>query len=374
MIPFFVLDRPISLEILKDFFLKNIQYKFGILTHAFTSAQFKERFRNFPYTTPLRHSDLYENTFLNNHLYQNIIKVVDSGIFQAKRNISYESLFAIYEYLNADYGIMIDFLKDKQQTLKSAKKAFEIYQKGNYTFQLVGVAQGTSLQEYVECYQELQNIGFTHIALGGLLRRNGNSNYIKLASEFFLETLLDTINKKFSPKWIFTLGIYNPQRHTLLQKHNVWGADYKGWLFEYEEDYSFILEYLQDYKISDSNVETIKRVLQKFIFEKRMLRLQKKPDDRKKIQKKIKKIRQELDMILKQNDLSLQQFRFRRVRENLAKNIIQNPNCILTPSSHSPGRRGIFSSLELRQYQPQPFLSQWPTIGMGSMKPLLSSR
>ncbi len=323
MIPFFVLDRPVSLEILKDFFAKNLDYKFGILTHAFTSPKFKEKFRNFPFDTPLRYSELKNTKKLNNKISKNIIKFVDSGIFQAKRDISYEELFETYEYLNADYGIIIDFLKDRKKTVKSAKEAIKIYNEGKYSFKLVGVAQGLDLRDYLKCYEELKNLGYEYIAIGGLLKKNGNSNYIKLSCEIFLVELLENINKIFDPDWIFTLGIYNHERHKLLEDYNVWGADYKGWLFEYEEDYSFILSYLEEYNLPKISKNRIKRALKAYIGEKSLLKLNSQEFDKNDLKNRINKIRKILDNLLKRENLSLQEFRFRRVRENLTKNIVE---------------------------------------------------
>ena len=305
MIPFFVLDRPISLEIIKGFFAENLDCKFGILTHAFTSNKFKEKFKNFPFNTPLRYSSLEDSKELNLKIKKNIIKLVDSGIFQAKRDISYEELFEIYEYLEADYGIIIDFLKDRKKTIKSAKKALEIYNKKNYSFKLVGVAQGVDLEDYLKCFEDLKKLGYKYIAIGGLLKRNGDSNYIRLSCEVFLKEILEGINKNFNPKWLFTFGIYNPKRHKLLEKYNVWGADYKGWLFEYEEDYSFMLPYLKKYNLSE--IEDVLKDYMKY----------KKQDKAK--AKELKKI---LNKLLKEKNLSLQEFRFKRVRENLKKKIV----------------------------------------------------
>jgi len=324
MIPFFVLDRPVSLEILKGFFADNSDYQFGILTHAFTSKKFKEKFRNFPHGTPLKYSNLKDSITINTKIANNIIKFVDSGIFQAKRDITYEELFEIYEYLNADYGIIIDFLKDRNQTVESAKEAIKIYKKGNYKFKLVGVAQGKNIQDYLKCYQDLKNLGYKYIAIGGLLKRNGNSNYIRLSCEIFLVDLLEKINQEFKPEWIFTLGIYSPERHKLLEDYGVWGADYKGWLFEYEEDYSFVKEYIEFYNISEEKKAEIKKVLDAYIKFKKYKFSNLYKFKKENIKKKQEKLKETLDNMLKKENLSLQQFRFQRVRENLQKKILKN--------------------------------------------------
>jgi len=331
LIPFFVVDRPVSLEILKGFFAENLEYKFGILTHAFVSDNFKNLFKSFPYKTSLKY---YESTCnkkdLDNRIKTNIIKIVDSGIFQAKRDISYEELFAIYEYMNADYGIIIDFLKDKERTLKSAKEAMKIYKKKKYKFELVGVAQGKTQKEYIECYKELQNLGYKKIAIGGLLKRNGTSNYMRLFCEEFLRYLLEEIRKVFNPSWIFTLGIYHPNRHKILEKYGVWGADYKGWIFNYEEDYSFIKTYLEAQAFVKIYKKDKEKLLELLNFYKKAYKTKNRDT--------LKNLRKEIENVLTKYNLSLQFFRFQRIRENLNKNIVEN----LTLSSlHTSSHRGL---------------------------------
>ena len=61
MIPVFVLDRPVSLRILEQ--LKDYKGKFGILAHAYTTENFKEKFASFDLTD---------------------FKIGDSGIYQKK--------------------------------------------------------------------------------------------------------------------------------------------------------------------------------------------------------------------------------------------------------------------------------------------------
>ncbi len=315
MIPFFVVDRPVSLEILKGFFAESLGKKFGILTHAFTSKNFRKKFRNFPFETPLKYVGLVDSKELNEKISQNILKFVDSGIFLQKR-ISYEELFEAYQFLNADYGVIVDFLNDKEKTLHSAEEAIRFYRKGKWSFKLVGVAQGRTIDEYLECYENLVRLGYKYIALGGLLKRNGNSNYIRLSCEKFLKDLLISVKKEFSPDWIFTFGIYNPKRHALLESLGVWGADYKGWIFEYEEDYSFVLDYL-----GSLDIPTLKKIELKELF--KIYSLQRKKcsfyysnDNEKKI---ISQLRKEIELKLLEFNISFQFFRFRRVRDNLMK-------------------------------------------------------
>ena len=309
MIPFFVADRPVSLEILKGFFLMIPNKKFGILTHAFVSKNFQKKFKEFPMGTELKYLQSPEDDV---ELSKRIIKFVDSGIFERDKKISYEELFEIYESMKADYGVIIDYLNDKDMTIKSAEKAMEVYQKGKYSFKLVGVAQGVSLEDYIICYEHLLNMEYHHIAFGGLLRRRGKSNYIGLKDEQFLKNLIEKIRKKYKPNWIFTFGIFNPNRKKLLESLGVWGADYKGWLFHYDESYSFVNDYLR----------WLKTPYRLFIFAqvgyykllKSLHKLSYSTSDSKSIIRKEKLL---LDKGLRRIGTSLQEFRFRKVREEL---------------------------------------------------------
>lgn len=248
-IPFFVVDRPISLELLKYCDINAQNAFFGLMGHANTTKNFQMAFRKFP-----------------SH---NIIKMVDSGVFTkegCKRD--YKELFSIYEEMEADFGIIIDILKNKEMTLKSAQKAIDLYQNGNYKFGLIGVAQGNSINDYVECYSELKEMGYDHIAIGGLLKKAENTaRYVRVKDEKFLEDVLKEIvnyKKEIYPnKWLFTLGCYHPKRHNLLSKYNVFGADYKGWILNYKTPKDIIdnlnksLVKIENEQVNDKNLSKL---------------------------------------------------------------------------------------------------------------------
>ena len=151
VIPFFVVDRPASLLILKGIFLKYSNIKVGLMSHAFVSKNFQNIFKEFPYNIPL----LYEDETLNKNediLAEHLIKMCDSGVFSKNGcYIDYEELFNIYEKMSVDYGIMIDALKDSRATIESAERALRAYNKRKYRFKLVAVAQGREIDEYLEC-------------------------------------------------------------------------------------------------------------------------------------------------------------------------------------------------------------------------------
>lgn len=251
--PFFVADRPASLLILKGVLLKYSQTKVGIMTHAFTSQNFWQMFKNFPYNTQL----LYENKSLlreEDMLNQSLVKMADSGIFSKTGcTVGYEELFHRYNLLGTHYGIMIDVLKNSKATLKSAMKALKTYEKNEkkYYFKLVAVAQGNNLDEYLECYGKLRKY-FEFVAVGGLLKkREKSARYVTVGDEDFLYEVLNTIRKAFSPKWLYALGSYHPTRHKRFQEIGVWGSDYKGWIFNYKRRLDTLYGINEDLKTSE---------------------------------------------------------------------------------------------------------------------------
>lgn len=264
MIPFFVADRPMSLRILKGLNLKKYPgVKIGIMAHANTSDNFKRAFRDYP-CEDLERCDaisgkpcLYKDkSDKERHecthrklIVKRTVKMCDSGVFTKEgAMLSYDELFAAYDSMKVDYGIMIDVLHDAKATINSAleaKKAYEPYKK---KFKLIVVAQGKTEEEYLDCYDKLKFHGFKNIAIGGLLRRNQNTvRYVRVGSEELLFSILEKVRDKYSPDWLFALGCLNPRRVEKLKQLNVW-ADYKGWIFQYKKRNQSLNTLLADFE------------------------------------------------------------------------------------------------------------------------------
>ena len=127
-------------------------------------------------------------------------------------------------------------MKDKEKTLETAKEAMEIYNHKKRLFDLIGVAQGKTVEEYLDCYKKLQKLGYKHIAIGGMLQRNGDSvRYVMVNNESILREALKKIREFDHKGWLFALGCYAPSRHGIFLENKVFGADYKGWIFRYEQ-------------------------------------------------------------------------------------------------------------------------------------------
>jgi hypothetical protein len=137
--------------------------------------------------------------------------------------------------MSVEYGIMIDVIKNKDKTIESAKEAVKHYQEISPSFKLVGVAQGNNVPEYLECYEKLKDFGFEFIAIGGLLKKIENTaRYVRVRDEQFWQEVVKSIRQRYPKDWLFLLGCYNPKRHDLLKKYNIFGADYKGWILNYK--------------------------------------------------------------------------------------------------------------------------------------------
>lgn len=212
MLPIFVVDRPVSLKILEG--LDNCSGKFGILAHAFTSDNFKEKFNDFKLAK---------------------WKIGDSGIYQGK-DIPYNQLFGEYIKMGVTHGIIKDFYRDPERTLKSAKDAMNEFTSGGYSkkFKLVGVAQGIDPNEYLDSYTKQRDLGYEMVAIGGLLDKiEKHVRMVKVKREEILKEILLKIRNEYPNDDIFPLGVFNRSRLGMFKDIGVWGSDYKGWIFRY---------------------------------------------------------------------------------------------------------------------------------------------
>lgn len=326
-IPFFVVDRPMSLELLKYCEIDKQKGVFGLMGHANTSKRFQNLFREFEGN--------------------NIIKAADSGVFSKEGcKLDYGDLFSIYERMGIEYGIMIDFLKDKDKTIESAKKAMGIYKEGHHSFNLVGVTQGNTSEKYLECYDELKSVGFDYIAIGGLLKKNVNSaRWVRVNDENFLKEVLERIRSNYKKDWLFLLGCYHPKRHRLFEEFNVFGGDYKGWILNYKTPEMWVEELNRELmpfeaKIKNSELTNLLRKREELNQELKKSKnkdlRQKKEKEKKVLEKKILNIRekietasdneyysklQTLEKILNMDKETKRNYRFKQIRAYFDNNV-----------------------------------------------------
>jgi hypothetical protein len=245
-VPFFVADRPMSLRILKGLPLQ--QYpgaRIGIMAHANTTSNFQQAFQQYPCDnldycdavgSPCQYKDDIYHCPVRQYIMNHTVKMCDSGIFTREgATLTYDQLFEAYDRMGVEYGVMIDVFRDPQATLKSAEEALEAYEPFKDSFTLVSVAQGDSLEDYLDCYAQLRRLGFSYIAVGGLLRRRKNTvRFPYVRGQGFMFQVLRELRQRYPNDWLFALGCLHPSRLSGLKELNVW-ADYKGWIFQYEK-------------------------------------------------------------------------------------------------------------------------------------------
>jgi len=245
IVPFFVADRPKSLDILAGLPLQNYApVRIGIMAHANTTPRFQAMFRDYPCHRPQAcpviggkpcpYGDQRKACPHRAYILRHTIKMSDSGVFTRQGGrLTYTQLFERYTQMGVQYGIILDVFRDARGTVKSAREALKVYREGQYPFQLVGVAQGRTIDEYLWSYNKLRALGYTHIAIGGLLRKvEKSARYTQVDNEDFMRKVLTRIREAYPEDWLFALGCLHPKRLPLFQHLNVWG-DYKGWIFQY---------------------------------------------------------------------------------------------------------------------------------------------
>lgn len=218
------------------------------MAHANTSLNFQEALSKYPcenldYCDAIGAPCKYRNDQdkigtcpERQYILSHTIKMCDSGIFTKEgAMLTYTQMFEAYERMGIEYGVMIDVFRDSQATLESAKNALEAYGPYQEKFKLVAVAQGVAVEEYVECYRGLKELGFTYIAVGGLLQRVEETvRYAQVRDENFMYEVLDVIRAEYPDDWLFALGCFHPNRLVKFKERSVWG-DYKGWIFQYKK-------------------------------------------------------------------------------------------------------------------------------------------
>jgi hypothetical protein len=251
VIPFFVVDRPMSLNIVKTFFAKHPGIQFGLMSHGLVSENFKTLFSSFP----CQPADCWlcgrdangrlecGSRQLRSQLQASVLRIVDCGIFSKEKQPRYPELYDVYESMNADYGVMKDVFGDAKKTIESAKRAVEVYLRRKRRFRLVLVAQGKNAEEYLWCSEKLSALGVGELAVGGLLvRKERSARYASAGTMERIDEILTCLRRRFPRRWLFVLGCYHPRRHSLFEKHGVFGSDYKGWIFNYKHRFDQIAE------------------------------------------------------------------------------------------------------------------------------------
>jgi queuine/archaeosine tRNA-ribosyltransferase len=137
----------------------------------------------------------------------------DCGAFsyvkEKKPPFSTNDVAEFYHNLGFDYGVSVDhlcipaFKSDWQYrfdlTNKNAEKFYTRWEAKGYTYHAVGAAQGWDVESYKESVDNLIDIGYTHIALGGMAR-SPTSKILKI-----LEGLQASFKRR--NLWIHLFGV-----------------------------------------------------------------------------------------------------------------------------------------------------------------------
>lgn len=235
-----------SLRLIKNLRIRDYPgIQIGIMAHANTTKNFQEAYAAYPcenkefcdaHGGPCPHPNNEDACEIREYILAHTVKLCDSGIFTREgATLDYAELFGLYRRMGVQYGIMIDVFCDAEATLASARVGLQAYAGYENDFRLVGVAQGKDLDEYVNCYRQLRQMGYEHVAIGGLLRRRANTvRFPYVEDESLLKRVLTTIRSEYPEDWLFALGCLNEDRLWFLEGLNVW-ADSKGWIFQYEK-------------------------------------------------------------------------------------------------------------------------------------------
>ena len=281
--PFLVADRQASLRIISGMDLSNVHGKIGIMSHANTSENFKKVLNSYPCLNKefcdvikrsCPHNMDLSQCFEGKFIKDKTIKISDSGVFTKDGCMfeNYDILFDEYEKMGVEYGIIIDHIHDAKKTLVSAENAMKIYnqraERQGVNFKLIGVIQGNTPQQYLNCYKKMQILGYKHIAVGGLLLKISNSaRYTKVEDEPHLFKVFQKIREYDPEGWLFALGCFHRNRRSDFEKLNIFGSDYKGWIFHYSKiealtvDDAQIDRFNQVRKFLESNVYSHSRLL-----------------------------------------------------------------------------------------------------------------
>jgi len=156
--------------------------------------------------------------------------MADCGAFsyvnEEKPPITVDQVLAFYKILGCDYGISVDHMilayqpnwdtgifgiggaapdavrRRQEVTLTLAQQFLDAHERGEYSFEPIGVAQGWSPASYRHSFEALQEMGFEYIALGGL---------VPLKTREILEVLAACGPKRRATVRVHLLGITRPE-------------------------------------------------------------------------------------------------------------------------------------------------------------------
>lgn len=169
----------------------------------------------------------------------------DCGAFsyvnETEPSIGCEQALALYELHGFDFGSSVDHLPlpklDEQErsrrailTKRNAETFIRLHKERRYGFTPVGVIQGTSPESYAGQLGEYREMGYRHIAVGGLVPM-GDAFVVRVAEA--IHEMMGAL-KGWVP-WVHFFGIFRPRIHQRLRELGMTSFDSasyfrKAWL------------------------------------------------------------------------------------------------------------------------------------------------
>ena len=161
-------------------------------------------------------------------------KYLDNGIFQGVR-MSIEELFHYAStVVKADFVFIPDVFGDANATLARAEDALKVLPRWGNGVKPVAIAQGQNADEYMYCARELLGMGYTHLAVGGLLREvpggeEVTAGPLRKIDEPLMWEVLRRVRNELDPPWLHVLGALHHERVARFEALGVTSADSKQW-------------------------------------------------------------------------------------------------------------------------------------------------
>ena len=168
----------------------------------------------------------------------------DCGAFsyvdEERPTVSTEQAIALYELYNFDFGTSVDHIPIKplsgairqyrvELTRQNAQQFIETWHKRGKLFTPVGAVQGVSAEHYGENVQKYFEMGYRHMAIGGLVPLKDQ------AIAEVVKSVFEAVNKLPQRPWIHLFGIYRPKLQEMFRSLGVDSFDSatffrKAWL------------------------------------------------------------------------------------------------------------------------------------------------
>ena len=168
----------------------------------------------------------------------------DCGAFsyagEDEPTISTDQAIALYELYNFDFGTSVDHIPIKtlpeeerrarvDTTVDNARGFIEAWRKRGKLFTPVGAVQGTTPEQYAENIAAYHEMGYRHIAVGGLVPLRDAE------IERIVRAVAEAANRLPQRPWIHLFGIYRPNLQRLFRELEIDSFDSatyfrKAWL------------------------------------------------------------------------------------------------------------------------------------------------